>query len=419
MLKTKTIFTVIALLFLSFSWSQEEEITPPYNIKTVSFVQNNENVIPIFRFGEGFQLLFDDLFGDEANYYYTITHCDYDWKKSQLTINEYLNGLDNQRIMDYENSFNTLQMYSHYRLRFPNQFTKGFKVSGNYIIKILNNNQEVVFSRKFILYEDLANVPVQVKTPRNVTYLNKKHNLDFSIKPNNMILQDPIRNVKVLLLQNGIWYTAIKNIKPMFTLGTDLIYRYDKETQFWAGNEFLAFDSKDIRVALNGIRVINSQGGVYNTHLYTNDARANMAYTYFPDVNGNFVARNINATTNDAVEADYSWVYFSLSAPTFFGKQDIYITGMFNNYALAPEFKMEYNKSNGLYEKALMIKQGFVNFQYTIADSKGKVDSENAIDGNFYQTENQYDVVVYYRGNTDRYDRVIGRGKANSENIIN
>lgn len=419
MLKTKTIFTVIALLFLSFSWSQEEEITPPYNIKTVSFVQNNENVIPIFRLGEGFQLLFDDLFGDEANYYYTITHCDYDWKKSQLTINEYLNGLDNQRIMDYENSFNTLQMYSHYRLRFPNQFTKGFKVSGNYIIKILNNNQEVVFSRKFILYEDLANVPVQVKTPRNVTYLNKKHNLDFSIKPNNMILQDPIRNVKVLLLQNGIWYTAIKNIKPMFTLGTDLIYRYDKETQFWAGNEFLAFDSKDIRVALNGIRVINSQGGVYNTHLYTNDARANKAYTYFPDVNGNFVARNINATTNDAVEADYSWVYFSLSAPTFFGKQDIYITGMFNNYALAPEFKMEYNKSNGLYEKALMLKQGFVNFQYTIADSKGKVDSENAIDGNFYQTENQYDVVVYYRGNTDRYDRVIGRGTANSENIIN
>jgi hypothetical protein len=419
MLKTKTIFTVIALLFLSFSWSQEEEITPPYNIKTVSFVQNNENVIPVFRLGEGFQLLFDDLFGDEANYYYTITHCDYDWKKSQLTINEYLNGLDNQRIMDYENSFNTLQMYSHYRLRFPNQFTKGFKVSGNYIIKILNNNQEVIFSRKFILYEELTNVPVQVKTPRNVTYLNKKHNLDFSIKPNNMILQDPIRNVKVLLLQNGIWYTAIKNIKPMFTLGTDLIYRYDKETQFWAGNEFLAFDSKDIRVALNGIRVINSQGGVYNTHLYTNDARANKAYTYFPDVNGNFVTRNINATTNDAVEADYSWVYFSLSAPTFFGKQDIYITGMFNNYALAPEFKMEYNKSNGLYEKALMLKQGFVNFQYTIADSRGKVDSENAIDGNFYQTENQYDVLVYYRGNTDRYDRVIGRGTANSENIIN
>lgn len=419
MAKIRTIYILIAFLFTTFIWSQEEEIIPPYNIKTVSFVQNGQNVIPVFRLGEGFQLLFDDLYGDEANYYYTITHCDYDWKKSQLTVNEYLNGLDNQRIIDYENSFNTLQMYSHYRLRFPNQFTRSFKVSGNYIIKILNNNQEVVFSKKFILYEDLTNVPVQVKNPRNVAFLQKKHNLDFSIRPNNMILQDPVRNVKVLLLQNGIWHTAVKNIKPMFTLGTDLIYRYDKETQFWAGNEFLAFDNKDIRVAMNGVRAINSQGGVYNTYLFTNEARGNVPYTYFPDVNGNFIVRNINATVNDAVEADYSWVYFSLSAPAYFGKKDIYITGMFNGYALTPEFKMEYNKENGLYEKALMLKQGFVNYQYTIADSKGKVDGENAIDGNFFQTENQYDVLVYYRGNTERYDRVIGRGTANSENIIN
>lgn len=414
---------IILLLFiiggLRFGFAQEKEIVPPYNIKTVSFVHNGQNVIPIFRLGDGFQFEFDDLYGDEANYYYTITHCDYDWKKSQLSINEYLNGLDNQRIIDYENSFNTLQLYSHYRLRFPNQFTRGFKVSGNYILKILNDSQEVVFSRKFILTEELAAVPLQIKNPRNVGSLNQKQNLDFTIRPNNMILQDPIKNVKVLLLQNGIWNTAITNIKPMYTLGTDLIYRYDKETQFWGGNEFWAFDNKDIRVAMNGVRRIDSSGGIYNTYLLTNPARKNQIYTYFPDINGNFQVRNINATVNDAVEADYSWVYFSLSAPDYFGKSDIYITGMFNNYALDAEFKMEYNKKNGLYEKAIIMKQGFYNFKYTLADSKGTVDYANAIDGNFVLTENQYDVLVYYRGNTERYDRVIGRGTANSENIIN
>lgn len=416
---TKNILFVLTFPLFHISYAQENEVIPPYNIKTISFVQNGKNVLPIFRLGEGFQLEFDDLYGDEANYYYSITHCDYDWKKSQLNLNEYLNGLDNQRIIDYENSFNTLQMYSHYRLPFPNQFTKGFKVSGNYIIKILNDNQEVIFSRKFILHEEMASVPLQIKNPRNVQSLNQKHNLDFSIRPNNLILQDPIKNVKVLLLQNGILNTAITNIKPMFTLGTDLIYRYDKETQFWAGNEFWAFDNKDIRIATNGVRKIDSNGSVYNTYLLTNQARKNLQYTYFPDINGSFMVRNINATINDAVEADYSWVYFSLSAPDYFGNKDIYISGMFNNYALDPEFKMEYNKKNGLFEKAIIMKQGFYNFKYTLADAKENVDYANAIDGNFVQTENQYDVLVYYRGNTERYDRIIGRGTANSENIIN
>jgi hypothetical protein len=415
----KNIFFVLTLLLINFLYAQENEVIPAYNIKTISFVQNGKNVVPIFRLGEGFQLEFDDLYGDEANYYFTITHCDYDWKKSQLTINEYLNGLDNQRIIDYENSFNTLQLYSHYRLPFPNQFTRGFKVSGNYIIKILNDNQEVVFSRKFILHEDMAAVPLQIKNPRNVQSLNQKHNLDFTIRPNNLILQDPVKNVKVLLLQNGIWNTGITNIKPMFTLGTELIYRYDMETQFWAGNEFWAFDNKDIRLATNGVRRIDSSGGIYNTYLLTNPARKNQQYTYFPDINGNFQVRNINATVNDAVEADYSWVYFTLSAPDYFGNKDVYVTGMFNNYALDSEFKMEYNKKTGLFEKAIIMKQGFYNFKYTLADSKGNVDFVNAMDGNFVQTENQYDVLVYYRGNTERYDRIIGRGSANSENIIN
>ncbi|MDP2161027.1 MAG: DUF5103 domain-containing protein [Flavobacterium sp.] len=416
---TRLILSILLFsVFSSIKAQEMSEVHPAYNIKSIAFVQGGQSVVPIFRLGDSFRLIFDDLYGDEANYYYTITHCDYDWKKSQLNLNEYISGLDNQRIIDYENSFNTLQLYSHYRLSFPNQFTRGFLVSGNYIIKILNNNQEVVFSRKFILYEEIVSVPTQVKNPRDVKFIAQKHNLEFTIKPNSLLLQDPVKNVKVMLLQNGIFNTAITNIKPMFTLGTDLVYRYDKETQFWAGNEFLAFDNKDIRVALNGVRRIDSQGGIYNTYLYTNPARANVPYTFFPDANGLFLPRNINATTNDAVEADYSWIFFSLSAPSYFGKKDIYITGMFNNYALIPEFKMEYNKTSGLYEKAIILKQGFTNYQFTLADSNGKVDFENAIDGNFFQTENNYDVLVYYRANNDRYDRVIGRGNASSINII-
>lgn len=413
---TRFYFFVLSLVSIS-SFSQiEREVPPPYNIKTVSFVQNGQNAIPVFNLNDTFQLQFDDLYGDEANYYYQIVHCDYDWKPSQLSKSEYINGFDDQRIQDYLNSFNTLQLYSHYRLTFPNKFTN-FRVSGNYMLKILNNDKELVFSRKFILYEDLVSVPMQVKRARNIKDIDFKHNLDFTIKSQQIQFQSPLQNVKIMLMQNGQFKNAITNVKPMYTIGNDLIYKYDKETQFWAGNEFLYYENKDVRGANNFIARVDAKE-VYNSYLYTNDARAQKPYTFNPDINGNFVINNLNSQ-NGEIEADYSWIFFSLSAPAYFGKGDIYVTGMFNNYALSAENKMDYNKEKGVYEKAIMIKQGFTNYQYTIADAQGKIDNENAIDGNFYQTLNDYLCIVYYRENGQRFDRVIGKGYANSEDITN
>jgi hypothetical protein len=204
----------------------------------------------------------------------------------------------------------------------------------------------------------------------------------------------------------------------MYTVGNDLIYKYDRETQFWAGNEYLFFENKNIRGANNSIARIDTEGGLYNCYLYTSNARAKNPYTYWPDINGNFSIKNISAE-NDEIEADYAWIYFTLSAPSFYQNKDIYITGMFNNHALTDENKMEYNEKKGIYEKALMIKQGFTNFIYTIADKSGKIDESNAIDGNFFQTENNYFAIVYYRENNQRYDRVIGKGVATSTDIIN
>jgi hypothetical protein len=418
---SKFLFQNLLLLFFFVSASAQEvqtEIDPPYNIKTVSFVQNGNNVVPIFELGSAFQFQFDDLFGNEANYYFDITHCDYNWKPTDIPKTDYVRGFDNQRITDYQNSFNTLQIYSHYKLSFPNQFTTQLRISGNYILKILNEDKEVVLSRKFILYENAATVAAQVKRSRNLSNIDYKQNLDFTIDSKDIVFQTPLQSIKVLLLQNGDFSTSIKDVPPQYTIGNQMVYKYDKETQFWAGNEFLYFENKDIRTASNNVGRVGSNNDIYNSYLYTNQARANLIYTLNQDVNGNFVVKNINASNND-IEADYAWVYFSLSAPTFRLNKDIYITGMFNNYSLSAAYKMDYNETKGLYEKAIMIKQGFTNFQYKIADKKGIIDYENAIDGNFYQTENEYTILVYYRESTDRYQRVIGKGNANSINITN
>ncbi|MEM8522803.1 DUF5103 domain-containing protein [Flavobacterium sp. PL12] len=418
---TKIFYKITLLLFFvsSFTFAQaEKEITPPYNIKTVSFIQNEQNIVPIINLGEGFQLQFDDLFGNEANYYYEIIHCDYNWVPSGLPKNEYLEGFDNQRIQNYSNSFNTLQIYSHYKLAIPNQFTLQLKISGNYMIKILDENKEIVFSRKLILVEDLVTVPAQVKRARTANSMDTKQNLEFTIRSKTINFQNPLKNVKVVLLQNGQFNSSIQNVAPQYTIGNELIYKYDTPTQFWAGNEFLYFENKDIRSAANNVAKIDSDTAIYGSRLYTSAARTNFPYSFSQDINGNFVVKNINAF-NSEIESDYAWVYFSLSAPTFSLNKDIYVTGMFNNYSLTDEYKMEYNAKKATYEKAILIKQGFTNFQYTVADNKGMIDGENSIDGNFYQTENEYTILVYYREGIDRYDRVVGKGMANSINSTN
>ena len=414
----KNFWLVLTFLsFHSFFAQTAIEQDPPFNIKTISFVQNGRNVIPFFKLGDTFEIQFDDLYSDEADYYYTFTHYNADWSlPSSLSKAEYLTGLDNQRIITYQNSFNTLQLYSHYKQIFPNNFNQITK-SGNYLLTVLNDENEIVFSRKFVLYEEGIQVGLIVRRSRDFETIDAKQNMELTLNYGDKILQNPIQNIKVTLLQNGNWNTSISGVKPQYTLGSELIYRYNKETQFWGGNECYTIDNKIIRGTNNTVAKVTSGDQIYNTYLYTNTPRKRSVYTYFPDINGNFFVQNANSNLPET-EADYSWVYFSLDMPQEQDK-DVFIAGMFTNYALSEETKMEYNSTKKCYEKAILIKQGFTNFQYLLADKSGKIDQKNAIDGNFFQTENNYTALIYYKGNNERYDRVIGIGMASSEEIKN
>ncbi len=257
-----------------------------------------------------------------------------------------------------------------------------------------------------------------MRRSRDVKNIDFKHNLDFAIKAAANQFQNPLTNVKVLIFKNSEINSGITNLKPMYTLGSDLIYKYQKETEFWAGNECLYFDNKDIQNANNYIGRVDRTTELYSSRLYVNEARDDKDYTYFPDENGNFKVNALNVEFNN-IGADYAWVHFSLSAPKYYGKDDIYVVGMFNNYYLTNENKMIYNPDKGLYEKAILIKQGFTNYEYVIANKEGKVDGKNAIDGNFWQTENNYTILVYYRDANQIYDRVVGKGTASSRDLIN
>ena len=391
------------------------EVPPPDYIKTITFRSNtNESQLPILELNDLLTLEFDVLNSNEDDFYYVIEHYDFDWKPSRLVKTEFLQGFDNLRIINYQNSFNTYQRYSHYTLNIPNQQTR-LKVSGNYMLKIYNEYDELMFSRKFMVYENLASVGMIVRRSRDVKYIAQKQTVDMRITSPTLQFDNPDQTTNTVIIQNNNLNTAIYGVKPQYTLGRELIYKYTNETAFWGGNEYLYFENKDVRGANVGIQFIDLQE-IYHSYLFTDIIRADRPYTYNPDINGNFVITALNVE-DPSIEADYTQVHFSLQHPETFDKR-IYIYGNYNNYSLSEMNRMYYNPDSGFYEGTLLLKQGFYNYKYVTLDNNNIMD-EGAISGNYDFTENNYKALVYYRPLGGRYDRIVGFGETSSINITN
>ncbi|HIP47385.1 MAG TPA: DUF5103 domain-containing protein [Lutibacter sp.] len=405
----------ILLFFFATNLFAQEIILPPDTIKTIQLNSSIKGVFtPIIPLNGSLHLSFDDLEADEKDYYYQIEHCDMNWETSDLVTTEFVNGYAEERIKDYENSFNTLQDYTHYELRIPNKNTR-LLISGNYRISILNDDYETVFTRYFVVYESLATVGVSVHRSRDVSYIDSQQSIQFSINHPGLHINNPRDEIKPVILQNNDFSTQIVGLKPQFIRGNQLLYKYDKETAFWGGNEFLHFDTKEIRTTNLNIAKIISGENLYHTLLYTNIVRKHDPYTYYPDINGGFVIRNLNAETQET-ESDYSWVHFSLKVYEPFQKKEVYIYGTFNNYQLAEENRMIYNSKTGTYDASILCKQGFYNYKYVTLDEDNTINS-TTVSGSFDETENDYLVLVYYSKFGSYYDRVIGVGRGNSKNL--
>ena len=410
------IILVFLLTLTSSLYAQvQTEVNPPENIKTVIFGGPTEDQFPVVELGETIKLEFDDTTASESDYYYKIIHCNYDWQPSQLLKSQYLNGVDNQRIINYENSYSTLQSYSNYKLSIPNE-NVGLKVSGNYVLEIYNDSYELQFSRRFVVFKDIVTVGGNIKRSRDFNFINEKQVVQFSINAGNFQLVNPKKEVKVAIVQNHQWETALYDVAPQYTIGTELVYKYDQETSFYGGNEFLNFDTSDLRAPTSQISRIEIND-LYNHYLFADSYRSDHPYTYYPDINGDFVIRTLQGEDNSR-EAEYTMVHFSLPYDERLELDEVYIYGKFNNYNLSDENKMTYNEDNGMMEAHIKLKQGFYNYKYVIKREDGTIET-NTIGGNFHFTENNYLILVYYRNFGDLYDSIIGVGSANSRNISN
>ena len=411
-------FVLLTALFLSFKFIFSQSINPD-NVKSISFQKQNENKfsnIFVGTINEKFSLSFDILSGLEHDLYYVIEHCDFNWEKSQLIKSEYIQGFDDVKIDNYSSSFNTYQIYTHYNISFPNSNTS-FKKSGNYIIKILDEYGDEIFRRKFILYENLVTVQTEIKRSRDIEFINEKQVVNFEINPINIQLNNPSKTLKVKVFKNNELNYSIDNIKPQYNMGRKLIYKYDKELSFWGGNEYLFFENKFVRNTSINIRGFDLED-IYSNFLFEDFSRKNRKYTFNPDINGGFLF-NVNNSSNAEFEADYVNIHFYLQKPQAFDLENkIYVVGDFNNYQISDEYLMEYNSRYNLFELVLKLKQGFYNYKYIAVNQEKKI-IHGEISGNFDETENEYNVIVYYRNYGERFDRVVGVGKGLSQFITN
>jgi len=399
--------TLITFFFLLIINQLNAQKTAPSNIKSIQFQSLNKttfnHIIPL---GNTIELNFDDLDGDQKEYYYKIQLMTHDWRESNLIANQYINGFQSNVIFDVENSFNTFQNYTHYTVQFPNQNTKITK-SGNYLLSILDDVGDVVFTRRFTLYENIAIVGVSASRSRNTKNMDKEQTVQFLVNHSRLQINNPSQEIHVAILQNENWKTAITKIQPQFYKPNQLVYNYIKKTNFWGGNEYLFFDNKNIRNASVSIARSERKEIVHN-YLYPYINRGLKSYSYNPDINGQFVIRNIEAT-NPKTEADYAMMYFSLKTGKEIENKEVYVYGAFNNFNLTEENKMNFDPLTNQYNVNFLLKQGFYNYTFVTKSAENLI-SESEIRGNFSQTENMYTVIVYHKAFGSLFDRVIGVG---------
>lgn len=390
-------------------------------IKSVLFY-NTINVMsyPILNLGstDKLKLSFDDFSLELKYYHYTIIHCNANWETSDLLPKRYLANNFEDEIRNYKYSLNTTYQFINYSVEFPNEFISPL-ISGNYILKIYDgyDTENVVLTKRFMVVDNKVEINTTVKEATNVNDRFSKQEVDFTIDHKNVPIQNPYEQAIVVLMQNYRWDNAITGLKPKYVNGSLLDYNYNEENVFDGSNEFRNFDVKSINFQSINIKRIQYEERDKRIHVYINDdeSRSYKRYLSMPDLNGNLLLKKDESMTDSDIESNYVMVHFALKQYPQLTDGNVYIFGKLTDWKFKKEFKMNYDTLNNAYRQEILLKQGYYNYMYgVVKDGSKNTGDLTTYEGSFFETENDYSILVYYRNPMLFYDELIGVKTFNS-----
>ncbi len=387
------------------------------NIRTIQFHRlGAEFGMPILELGTRQKLVlsFDDLDAGLKTYSYTIIHCTSDWQPSGLAVSQYLSGFNDARINDYRYSFNTIVPYTHYSIEFPGTDMQP-TISGNYLMKVYDNYDpdDVVITYRFMVAEPKVSITGSVRRATVIEWRNSRQEIDFNINHENLAIDNPMGDIKIVLMQNNRWDNSITGLKPLFVRNEELVYNYEDLNVFDAGNEFRNFDTRSTRYFTEHVERIDNSKDSTVVQLKTDQSRSAKRYFSQPDINGEFAIRKQEGR-DASVEADYVKVNFTLQYPEPVTNGNIHVFGKFTEWNISNDTKMVYDYDNNSYKCGLTLKQGYYNYVYVLVADGTSTADQTTIEGSHYETENNYTVLVYHRAMGSGYDKLIGVRTFNS-----
>ncbi len=413
-----TIFIFACCIVCNSSYAQNIERVYQSNIKTPQlFVYGNQQSLPVYTLNsaERLELEFDDTDGSVKSYYYTFVLCDYDWNPVNISPFNYIKGFTQNRITTYRYSSISLTNYTHYQAFLPDRNSAPIK-SGNYLLKVFldGDTSKLAFTKQMLVLESKASVSAAVVQPLSAQLFNTHQKLKMSINIGSINSFSAAQQVKVVVLQNNRWDISLRDIPPTFVRGNVLEYNSENIAIFPAGKEWRWLDLRSFR--LQSDRVDRADYNKKSTDIYlkTDIDRNGQRYVYFPDYDGMYNIITYE-TINPFWQGDYATVHFSLATVDGnpYPKRDIYLAGYFTGYELSDKWKMNFNTATRRYESTAFMKQGYYNYTYISVDQDDP-SKKIELEGNYWETENSYTILVYYKSFTDRSDQLIGVGSINS-----
>lgn len=401
----------------TINWVTPDHVYVPY-IKTVHLYPSDMPLnYPLITLNSGqtLTLSFDDLEGGVKDYYYTIVLCNADWKPAALNPFEYIKGFSANRINQYRFSTFPLQRYTHYSLTFPNANCAPTR-AGNYILKVYLNDDtsHLVFTRRFLVTNQSAQITGKIEQPMNPSIFQTHQKVNFTIDTRGLNISNPFDQIKVWILQNYRWDNAIHDIRPTFVRGSVLEYNAENDCEFPAMKEWRWIDLRSFRLETERVARIDESNRQIIVYAKPDASRANQRYQQRRDIDGRYTTEMLESGYNPDVDGDYATVHFTYLTPAPFAHAQLYIFGELTNYECNPSNELHYNQADGAYEGSLLLKQGYYDYIYGLLTPGSTQLDTRLTEGNWWETENVYTILVYFRPIGGRADELVAATMLNS-----